>query len=416
MIRTLVLSYGSLVLAWVAVAYRLPVLWQPVERLGLRAHWFAHLALAVSLTFLFGPVYLAIDAAAGMPNLARLLGHAVVLVACWCVQVYFVHLALPPRPARAASLRGGLALLAAMVLLAASFGLAHIREEDAVDFTGHFAARPFVLEYRLVFLAYLATSMLVLIRLAHQYAPIVRDRPSLFLGLHLLGLAGWGALAYVLHEGAWAASQRLGLSYPAPEPELTKEILMAVSLGLLLVGATLPAWGPRVGVPSWWRWAERHVACRRLYPFWRDLCRAFPELALVAPGSAVADALAVRDVDLRLVRRVVEIRDCRLALRAYLPAGTVAGVRSACEAAGLTPLATQATIEAASLAAALRPYSCGAVANLPDPLPETPGASDLDHEVAYLLRVAHAYTRSPMVRAYRTRARPGRRRAERAVA
>jgi len=94
MIGTLLLSYGPLVLAWAAVVYRLPVLWRPVERSGLRAHWFDHLALAVGLTFLRGPVYLAVDAAAGIPNLARLLGHASVLVACWCVQVYFVHLAL----------------------------------------------------------------------------------------------------------------------------------------------------------------------------------------------------------------------------------------------------------------------------------------------------------------------------------
>jgi hypothetical protein len=29
-------------------------------------------------------------------------------------------------------------------------------------------------------------------------------------GLHLLGLAGWVALAYVVHEGAWASTERLG--------------------------------------------------------------------------------------------------------------------------------------------------------------------------------------------------------------
>ena len=171
-----------------------------------------------------------------------------------------------------------------------------------------------------------------------------------------------------------------------------------------------------MGVPSLWRWAERYRACRQLYPLWRDLCRAFPDLALVSPPSAVADALALRDVDLRLVRRMVEIRDGRLALRAYLPAGTVAGVRSACEAAGLTPVATQATVEAASLAVALRQRSQGEVAQAPDLLPATPGGTDLDQEVAYLVRVAQAYTSSPVVRAYRTQVPPRRPRTERALA
>jgi hypothetical protein len=115
-------------------------------------------------------------------------------------------------------------------------------------------------------------------------------------------------------------------------------------------------------------------------------------------GSPVADAVAFGDVDLRLVRRVVEIRDGRLALRTYLPAGTVAGVRSACEAAGLTPQDTQATIEAASLAAALRQHSRGEVVEATDSFPETPGGTDLDQEVACLVRVAQAYAGSPIGR------------------
>jgi hypothetical protein len=401
MIQALALNYGPLVLAWLAVVYRLPVLWRPVERHGLRAHWFAHLALALALTFLIAPVYVAVDAAAGVPNLSRLVGHGMVLVACWCVQVYFVHLALPAESARSASARGGIALFLALGLLALAFRLAAIQEEDAADFTGHFSARPFVLEYRLVFLIYLAGSMMVLIRLAHQYAPLVRDRVSLFLGLHLLGFAGWVALGYVVHESAWAASQRLGLTYPVPGPELTKEVLMAVSLGSLLVGATLPAWGPRVGVPRAWQRLEQYVACRRLYPLWRDLCCAIPDLALVAPRSAVADALTVRDVSLRLVRRVVEIRDGRLALRRYLPRGTVTAAELACERAGLLSLEKEATVEAACLALALDKYRRGEVPEDCDAFPPGGGATDLDQEVAYLVRVVHAYASSPIVRVAR---------------
>jgi hypothetical protein len=61
-------------------------------------------------------VYLAFDAFVGVPNLARLLGHASVLVSAWCVQVY-AYLALPRDRARATSLRSGSLLIGAIVLM-----------------------------------------------------------------------------------------------------------------------------------------------------------------------------------------------------------------------------------------------------------------------------------------------------------
>ena len=399
MIRELLLGDGPTLLAWAAVLYKLPVLWRPLARPGLRAHWFAHLALALALTFLLHPIYLAIDTAAGMPNLARLLGHASVLIAGWCVQVYFADLTLPADRARAAIRRGGLVLAAALGLLGLFFRLANIGEEDAVDFTGHFAARPFVLEYRLVFLAYLAWTMVVLILLGRRYAPVARDRPALALGLRLMGLAGWVALGYVVHEGAWATSTRLGVGYPVPRPELTKELLMATSISLLVVGATLPAWGPRVGIPRVYRWVQQHQACRRLYPLWRDLCRALPDLALVPPPPPLADALAFRGVGLRLVRRVVEIRDCRLALRDHVPAAAIDVARQQCRADRLSAEETQATVEAASLAAALRARALALPTDTAGRMPPLPNASDLDAEVAFLVQAADAYRRSPIVRA-----------------
>jgi hypothetical protein len=79
-------------------------------------------------------------------------------------------------------------------------------------------------------------------------------------------------LSLSLRLTTWAATRRFNLPYPVPDPELPKEVLIAISIGLLLVGATLPAWGPRVGVPAMCNWATRYLACRRLYALWRDLC------------------------------------------------------------------------------------------------------------------------------------------------
>jgi hypothetical protein len=247
--REVVLSIGPAALAWAAAVYRAPMLSRPAESAGLRAHWSAHLALAVALTVLSTPMYLAFGAFVGVPNLARLLGHISVLVSAWCVQIYFAYLALPRGRALTMSVRSGALLLCAIVLMSLFFQLASVGEEGA-DYTGAFAGAPFVVEYTLVFLAYLGWSMAILIALTRRYGPLARTRPALFLGLHLLALAGWVALAYVMYEGAWAATRRLDLPFPVPDPVLTKEVLIAASIGLLLVGATLPAWGPHIGVPA----------------------------------------------------------------------------------------------------------------------------------------------------------------------
>jgi hypothetical protein len=116
------------------------------------------------------------------------------------------------------------------------------------------------------------------------------------------------------------------------------------------------------------------------------------------------------------VRRVVEIRDGRLALRAYVPSETVETVRLACQAAALSAIDTQATVEAATLAVALREHARGEVPRSSDPMPGVPGVVDFNQEVDFLSRVARAYASSPVVRAARRGWQAGSDRAERATA
>jgi hypothetical protein len=136
------------------------------------------------------------------------------------------------------------------------------------------------------------------------------------------------------------------------------------------------------------------------------LCRSTPEIALVPPTSTARDTLAFGDVDFRLYRRVIEIRDGRLVLRPYLAPGVAATARQLAEAAGLAGDQLQATVEAASLAAALH-----AKAGEQDVRGATtasegggkpaghPGGADLCGEVAWLVQVARAFDRSPVVAA-----------------
>ena len=400
---TLVIAYGPALLAWVAVLYRAPILRRPVQSQGLRGYWFGLLALALSATVLLPPIYLALDDLLGIPNLARLAAHSLVLVSSWCVQVYLYHLTYTDTRAAHGTRRSAGVLVVALALMAACFAQLHVGE-DAFDFSGHYASVPFVLEYRLVFLAYIAWALRTIILLTWRYADIARSRPALHLGLRLVALGCVLGLVYVAHEGLWLVTGRLGLPYPVPEPERLKEILIAGIITLIALGASLPGWGPRVGIPALYRWAARYRACRRLYPLWRDLCRACPEIALVSPPSAAADALAVRGLGLRLSRRVVEIRDAHLALRPYMAPDVATGARAQCQRVGLVDQEEAAVIEAACLAAALQARRSGQRVGVPLSVPGTTGGADIQGEADFLGRVADHYRNSPVVRSVVARA------------
>ena len=161
----------------------------------------------------------------------------------------------------------------------------------------------------------------------------------------------------------------------------------------------MPGWGPGAGIPTLYHRAAQHRALRSLYPLWRDLCHASPDIALLPPGSRLADTLAVRDLGFRLYRRIVEIRDGSLALRPYVDARIAEDARARCRAAGLSNEETDVVVEAANLAAALRAKAKGRPAGRTVILPVTCAGADVMSEVAVLERLARCYTRSPIVRA-----------------
>jgi hypothetical protein len=130
---------------------------------------------------------------------------------------------------------------------------------------------------------------------------------------------------------------------------------------------------------------------------WLALYQATPEIALDAPAS-LHDRWWPRDLDYRLVRRVVEIRDGRLALRPHLSAVAAHAARRAGERAGLAGSRLQATIEAAVIAEAIhaKPRNVEPAGRYTF---EVRGGDDLASETVWLVQVARAFTRSPIVAA-----------------
>ncbi len=390
------LQYFPVVLLWSAVAYKLPALRRNPKDPALRAYWLTLVSFAFALTVLLAPVYLVIDRLSGVPNIARLLANGLGLVTSLAVQAFLLYLSESEAVARRAVRRLSLALGGVLALMASLFIAAPV-DQEAIDFTRRYGDAPFVLEYRLVFFAYLGLATANVARLSWSYAKVA-NRPSLRLGLRFVATGGLAGFMYVTHEGMYVVARRFEVAYPIPKPETVTLVLVATCAGLTVVGSTMPAWGPHLGIPQLCRWVSNYRSLCRLYPLWYDVCQASPEITLVPPSPRLAEIMTVRDLSFRLYRRTVEIRDGRLALRSYFSAEIADTVFRRCQAAGLGVGETQATIEAASLAVAIRAKAKGRSPAGAIPISAPPGGSDVTSEVAALEQVAYCYRNSAVVR------------------
>lgn len=125
----------------------------------------------------------------------------------------------------------------------------------------------------------------------------------------------------------------------------------------------------------------------------RALRRLRLELATARSGVAASPwnrgiAGPVFDPRIRLIRCIADIRDAALALRGYVPVGTVMRSRRLLAACGLTGRALDAAVEACWLRLAARAVLAGMPAT--EPVHVFPGGSTLHEEVRWLRQVAAA--------------------------
>jgi hypothetical protein len=161
----------------------------------------------------------------------------------------------------------------------------------------------------------------------------------------------------------------------------------------------MPAWGQRLGIPAVYRWISGYQTHRQLYPLWSALYRASPEIGLSPVRSALTDVLTIRDLDFRLYRRIVEIRDGSLALRQYFEPWVARRAKELSRSAGLSEDECQAVIEAASLAAAMYARKIGLPAHETASSLELSGGDDVSSEAAVLARLSRCFRQSSIVAA-----------------
>lgn len=391
-----VLPYIPPAIGWGVLLYKSPGF---VRRRGdpaNRAYWVGLLSFSLAMTLLLPPVYRWFDHTNGFANLARLAGNSFGLVAAWMAQAFLAYLNYPPDRARVQVRRAGWLLLVVVLVMTGLFILAPVKSE-AIDFWGRYRDAPYIAEYRFAFLAYLGVTLANATYLAWRNSGIT-DRPALILGLRLVAVGCLLGLVYVAQETLFVVTTHLGYSV-LPLLDTVAQILIAGSAALILLGSTLPAWGSRVGVPALYRWACRYRSYRRLDHLWRVLYGVFPDIALLPERPALVDIFTVRDLEFRLYRRVVEIRDGLLALRPYVDPDVASRAAELCRAEGLSTEQTQVVMEAASLVGALDARRRGEVINRECLSFGSGGGADIGSEVAALERVARCYAHSPLVRA-----------------
>jgi hypothetical protein len=275
---------------------------------------------------------------------------------------------------------------ATMVVLAVCFALSEPARVGS-DTVFSPATLLFALGDKVVFLLYSLVSLGLLVVVFARSARHAEPGP-LRTGLWLLVVGVGAAFAWTFWDvddvRRLAETARIGA-----REDLPSSVLAATTVGFVAAGATLSAWAPAVS--SVLGRVRAYRAYRRIEPLWTALRAAVPGIALDPDRELAGGA------EFALYRRVIEIRDGHLALRAHFDPHLPARAETAARRAGIREAEVAPTVEAVTLAAAIEASRAGRRfapgETLPDPLPD----ADVATEAAWLVRVSRAWRRDAVV-------------------
>ncbi|PZH16896.1 hypothetical protein C1I97_05870 [Streptomyces sp. NTH33] len=333
------------------------------------------------LTFTMGAVAMGSESFLGVGNLAILVMHMSAVAFCVSAQIILLHWAADDEKAVRRTRYWLITGIALNALLTALFFVADGPGRPATDFnTG--SGRPLILTYLLVFIVSQAVPCVTIFRQCGPYARMT-DNASLRQALRLLSVAAVILFLYCLARTVNILTAASGIDIGVWQ--LAASVFSAVGIVTLSLSLTMSSWGPpAAGLLDWVR---SYRSYRALYPLWRDLYESSPDIVLEPPGASVLD------LDYRLHRRVVEIRDGWRDLRPYIDRGAN-GVDGA--APGASEESRQAFAEAAQIRRALHAKRTGTV---PEDNKDVGDFEDRDSdnftaEVAWLTKVASAYRKA----------------------
>ena len=333
----------TVLLVWGSLIWKLQTLgWRPRDTIQ-RSYCGALLALALVLTVFHPPVYRAVDRIMGIPNFSRFLGNSLGVISAWAFQPLITKLLRYQARGRGVLASAWLMIgtIGVMIFL---FHRMSVPQSAPTDFQERYGAAPFVAEYRIVLFAYIGLAMYNLFALSLRNGAVVRSINQWHRRLWArLQTIGWDlGTAYSTNECVYVVLRRSRFAHHAPYDLLLANILLTGFLVMILSG----------GVLGLFHWVAQYRALRQLFPLWRDLYRATPQIALDPPPSEGADMRALRNVGFRLYRRVTEIHDGIMALQSYTDATMIESADRLCKRMGITGQRAEATAEALIIAEA----------------------------------------------------------------
>ncbi|MEU4472419.1 MAB_1171c family putative transporter [Micromonospora sp. NPDC023888] len=398
-------------ICWGMSLYKLRDLARDRGNRPLRALCLALIAITISMTL--QPLMPKIDQLFGIPDVTRLMSNCLSLVCVTAAQAFLLYMTSRDVSTRRRVRRRTIALALTIAVMIMMFVAtpSDVSPSDPRVRTDEYYGEPFhppfhfvYVAYLFVYLAYLGWSLTQVVVLANRYAGIAH-RPLLRFGLRMITVGSLWGLAYV---PAKLVAVALGnrSSDVALITDAVVVLTFSTSILLVLIGSTIPSWGPRVGLDRLWIGAAAFRDYYRLYPLWTRIHAVLPEIALLPPPSGVRGALSIaRDASLRRVRITVEILDGYATLRPWMSTAVLRQAQSAAQEGGLLGEQQTAMVEAVVIGAALKsrldgaPPSSEAIEALALPLgpPRESAAGDLGaaDQVTWLAQVARAIA-SPM--------------------
>jgi len=381
---------------WVAFAVKLRDL-RRAPRNPMRRAICSTLFLASVCVFCAAPAVIGLlNRLTGVANFAAPLVYCLLVALGASCHVLLAYWRWPAEQALTIARRWTLAYAVIVMALVALFAVGEAPVERRVDFDTYYADTPYIAGFVLLYLLAVAVAMAVQVRMCWGWARVA-GRPWLRRGLWLIGLGALGALGFSVAKLAAVVARWCGTDWDWLSSRLAP-VLALLGLVVSAVGYALPVLGDHLsGLRGW---VERYRAYRALYPLWDALRRATP--AIVPPTR-----VPWWDFELRLTRRLAEINDGRLALRAHADPRVAETALRLGREAGLTGVDLCATVDAARLRAAVAAKAAN-VRFPPDAVGTghggARGGTDGIGELAWLVTVSRAFAASPVVAAALARA------------
>lgn len=337
-------------------------------------------ALGVALVLRAPVIAQQIDTTVRVPSLNVLVGNSLTLISACCVLTVLVYFTDPTgyrsrRKTRLWIIFLVVALAAMTVLFSWSFssypdGLLERRSPQYVAYISIYAI-------------YLTTGMIEVSRLSLRHAKHATDR-YLRIGLRMIGIGSALGILYCLILIYKVVASHTHRFLNLGPTIVTSAVLPAACCALLVIGSTIGGWGPWFS--ELWDRLEDYRSYRRLGPLWRALVD-------VAPDVIPPQDMASLTIGQKRYRRIIEIRDLILTLRAYRDP-TIATVATNAALPG-SSLAKMAAAEAAVLASAIRARRSGQrPSGSPDSVTPPQLGADLMTESRWLEAVSAALPRA----------------------